>query len=404
MPTISLTLGFDQLGLSPKVFAKVSALKFQSPTPIQSGAVPIALKGVDVIGIAQTGTGKTLAFSLPMLERLRPTEFGLVLAPTRELAMQIEETLHKLGVSTALIIGGASINQQVHALRARPQVVVATPGRLIDHMDRRSVNLRHAGIVVLDEADRMLDMGFAPAIRRILAATPPRRQTMMFSATMPPEVRKLSEEFMEDPETVEVTPAGTPVERIQQEVTYIPHANKPEALNYLLEEHAGTVLVFARTRHGARKVAKALRTANHSACEIHSDRTMAQRKDALTGFKSGRYRVMVATDIAARGIDVKEIELVVNYDLPDNPEDYVHRIGRTGRAGHSGRAITLATPEQAKEVRAIERVLKRAIPVTNPDAAPPAPVVHMPRAFPARNARQNFVFQSQRSARSGRRG
>ena len=359
MPTISLTLGFDQLGLSPKVFAKVSALKFQSPTPIQSGAVPIALKGVDVIGIAQTGTGKTLAFSLPMLERLRPTEFGLVLAPTRELAMQIEETLHKLGVSTALIIGGASINQQVHALRARPQVVVATPGRLIDHMDRRSVNLRHAGIVVLDEADRMLDMGFAPAIRRILAATPPRRQTMMFSATMPPEVRKLSEEFMEDPETVEVTPAGTPVERIQQEVTYIPHANKPEALNYLLEEHAGTVLVFARTRHGARKVAKALRTANHSACEIHSDRTMAQRKDALTGFKSGRYRVMVATDIAARGIDVKEIELVVNYDLPDNPEDYVHRIGRTGRAGKTGTAISLVEPIDRRLLRQIEQRLRQ---------------------------------------------
>jgi ATP-dependent RNA helicase RhlE len=321
------------------------------------------MAGRDVVGIAQTGTGKTLAFGLPMIARLRGYQTGLVLAPTRELAQQIEETYKKLGVKTALIIGGAAMGPQIGQLRRSPQVIIATPGRLMDHMAQGTVEMRTVAIVVLDEADRMLDMGFAPAIRKIMEAVPKERQTMLFSATMPQEIYSLAERYMKNPERVEIERAGTAAETVEQELLVVHHEDKQNVLGGLLKENEGTVLVFARTRHGARKLARTIRSLGHTAAELHSDRTLAQRREALDGFKRGTYRVLVATDIAARGIDVKEIALVVNFDVPENPEDYVHRIGRTGRAGASGRAITLATPEQHRDVRDIEKLLKTELPL-----------------------------------------
>lgn len=381
--------GFHSLGLTSSLLSLLDRLGFVTPTPIQSAAIPVALTGRDIIGIAQTGTGKTLAFGLPMAVRLQKGEFGLVLAPTRELAIQIEETLHKLQVKTALLIGGAPMGKQVAQLRAMPRVIVATPGRLIDHMTQRTVDLRRTSIVVLDEADRMLDMGFAPAIRRILEATPNTRQTMLFSATMPDEAAKLSQDYLRKPERIEVARPGTPVELIEQELMVVHKEDKPQMLGTVLRENTGTILVFARTRHGARKIAKSIRTLGHSAVEIHSDRTLAQRKEALHGFKIGTYRVLVATDIAARGIDVKDISLVLNYDLPENPEDYLHRIGRTGRAGAKGRAITFATPDQHKDVRDVEKLLQTTLRRTGGAALMPIAKPAGPRPFPARNAQRN---------------
>jgi ATP-dependent RNA helicase RhlE len=357
--------GFAPLGLPSSQLETLNRLGFTVPTPIQENAIPVALTGRDVIGIAQTGTGKTLAFGLPMMARLKAGQMGLVIAPTRELAQQIEDTYRALGTRTALLIGGASMNRQIDQIRAKPSVIVATPGRLIDHLQQRTVKLDRVAIAVLDEADRMLDMGFAPAIRRILDMTPPERQTMLFSATMPPEIADLAQRYQRDPIRVEIARAGTAAETVEQELLVVAKEEKHDVLGELLRDNPGTVLVFARTRHGARKLAKSVRLLGHSAAELHSDRTLAQRKAALDGFKKGAYRVLVATDIAARGIDVKEIALVVNYDLPDNPEDYVHRIGRTGRAGASGRAVTLATPEQGSDVRDIERLLKTELPLSD---------------------------------------
>jgi ATP-dependent RNA helicase RhlE len=371
--------GFRTLGLPSSLLEKLDRLGFVTPTPIQENAIPVALTGRDVIGIAQTGTGKTLAFGLPTLARLKPGQMALVIAPTRELAQQIDDTLRALGTTSALLIGGASMHRQVQAIRSRPTFLVATPGRLIDHLQQRTVKLDRIAVAVLDEADRMLDMGFAPAIRRILESTPQERQTLLFSATMPTEIAELATRYQRDPIRVEIARAGTAAETVTQELVVVAKDEKGEVLEQLLKDNPGTVLVFARTRHGARKLAKTVRNFGHSAAELHSDRTLAQRKAALDGFKKGAYRVLVATDIAARGIDVKEIALVVNFDLPDNPEDYVHRIGRTGRAGASGRAITLATPDQGSDVRDIERLLKTQLPVSDLSRAiierpqPPAP-------------------------------
>jgi ATP-dependent RNA helicase RhlE len=369
MPQTLTPQGFRALALSPKLHDLLDKLAFVTPTPIQAGAIPFALQGRDIVGIAQTGTGKTLAFGLPIVHRLYDLNGpALILVPTRELALQVEEVLRKVaghfGMKTACLIGGAPMGKQVGQLRARPAIIVATPGRLMDHMEQRTVNLSNVSIVVLDEADRMLDMGFAPAIRKILQTTPNNRQTMLFSATMPNEIASLAADFLRNPERVEVEPPGTTVELISQELYMVEQPDKGDLLSSLLRDHTGTVLVFARTRHGARKVARSVRGMGHTAAELHSDRTLAQRKSALQGFKTGEYRVLVATDIAARGIDVKGISLVINYDLPDNPDDYVHRIGRTGRAGESGLAITLATPDQTKDIRDIERSIRTEIPLS----------------------------------------
>jgi len=271
--------------------------------------------------------------------------------------------------------------RQISQLRARPTVIVATPGRLMDHMEQRTVSLAYVGVVVLDEADRMLDMGFAPAIRKILDATPSARQTMLFSATMQKEIADLAQRYLKDPVRIEIDRSGTAAEKVEQELYVVEREDKPALLGDLLRSNRGTVLVFTRTRHGARKLARSVRFNGHSAAELHSDRTLAQRTAALAGFKSGEFRVLIATDIAARGIDVKDISLVVNFDVPENPEDYVHRIGRTGRAGAAGRAITFAHPDQHGDVRDIEKLMKTELPLS-PDSR-----MELPRPRPTHSQR-----------------
>lgn len=356
--------GFEALHVAPALCKRLLQHNITIPTPIQELAIPVASGGHDLIGIAQTGTGKTLGFALPMIQRLQQGEVGLVLAPTRELAQQIAETFHKLDCSTVLVIGGAPMNRQMHQLRGRYSVIVATPGRLQDHLDQGNVRLDRVAIAVLDEADRMLDMGFAPQIKRILDKTPKNRQTLLFSATMPREIADLAAHYLREPKRVEADRSGTAAELVVHELIVVDFEDKQPLLKELLAEHDGSVLVFARTRHGARKLAKAVRAEGHSAAELHADRTFSQRRTALQGFKNGEFRVLVATDIAARGIDVKEISLVINYDVPEKAEDYVHRIGRTGRAGATGRAITIAIPSQSNDVRDIERLLGNRLPVT----------------------------------------
>lgn len=361
---------FMSLGIAPRLLQILDQHKFVIPTQIQAKAIPICVEGKDIIGIAQTGTGKTLAFCLPMLQRLaaQPNGMGLVLVPTRELALQVFETFQKIGqpfhMRSAVLIGGASMNNQITALRKKPRVIIATPGRLLDHMEQRTVDLKKVSILVLDEADRMLDMGFAPQIERVLRAVPQDRQTLLFSATMPTEIVRMAKAHMKLPLSVEIAPAGTASERITQELFIVKKEYKSKLLQKILGQYHGAVLVFSRTKVSARYISRAIREMGHQAAEIHSDRSLGQRREALEGFKTGKYRVLVATDIAARGIDVKGIELVVNYDLPDEAENYIHRIGRTGRAGHEGHAVSFATPDQGLEVRRIEQLMRSALPIS----------------------------------------
>jgi ATP-dependent RNA helicase RhlE len=368
-------LTFYGLGIAPKVLEVLERMKFKVPTPIQHKAIPIAAEGKDVMGVAQTGTGKTLAFSIPMVQRLaQGSGMGLVIVPTRELAIQVDETVRKVappfGLHTAVLIGGASMNEQFRALKRNPRILITTPGRLIDHIERRTVSLRQVSVLVLDEADRMLDMGFAPQIEMILSHVPKERQTMLFSATMPREIMSIAARHMKLPVHIEVAPSGTAAERVVQELFIVKQESKILLLQKVLDQYHGSVLLFSRTKHGAYKIARAIRGMNHTVAEIHSDKTLSQRRNALEGFKVGRYRVLVATDIAARGIDVKGIELVLNFDLPDDADNYVHRIGRTGRAGMEGRAISFATPDQAETVYAIEKLMRGTIPVAkHPEVA-----------------------------------
>lgn len=384
--------GFSDLGVAPALAEALLRLRYTAPTPIQEAAIPTALEGKDVVGIATTGTGKTLAFGIPMIQRLAAAKGqGLVLLPTRELAAQVDEALQKigrgLGLRTALLIGGAAMGPQMSALRRGPQVIIATPGRLIDHMDQKNVSLAHVRIMVLDEADRMLDMGFAPQIRRIFQAIPGERQTMLFSATMPHEIMQMATSYMKLPIRVEVAPAGTTPERVTQEIFIIDRHAKNRLLDKVLEEHPVTTLIFTRTKHAAKRLTRSIRAMGHSAAEIHSNRTLGQRREALEGFRSGKYRVLIATDIASRGIDVRGIGLVLNYDLPTNSEDYVHRIGRTARAGSTGHAISFVGPDQQRELRAIERLTRIKIPISRlPELPPerPAPPMDMRDQFAPR--------------------
>ena len=367
--TTTPNTSFDGLGIAPQILEILDQLKFKTPTPIQQKAILPAIEGKDLAGIAQTGTGKTLAFAIPIVQRLAQKKGkALVLVPTRELASQVDETFQKVGppfgIKTAVVIGGASMSEQVKSLRRNPRVIIATPGRLIDHMEQRSVMLADVSVLVLDEADRMLDMGFLPQIERILKFVPRERQTMLFSATMPEAITKIAASYMKLPIHVEIAPSGTLAEKLTQELFIVKKETKNELLKKLLAQYKGSVLIFSRTKLGANKITKRVRDMGHHAAEIHSDRTLGQRKEALQGFKSGRYRVLVATDIAARGIDVTGIELVLNYDLPEDAENYVHRIGRTGRAGHQGHAISFATPDQRNDVQSIERLIRTALPIS----------------------------------------
>lgn len=354
---------FNGLGINDAILAILQKSGFTKPTPIQHASIPAGIEGKDIIGIAQTGTGKTLAFSIPMVQRIsQHGGFGLIVLPTRELALQVDETLQKvgapLGIRTAVFIGGASMNLQRDMIRRKPNVLIATPGRLLDHMEKRTISLTGVKYLVLDEADRMLDMGFAPQINQILAAVPKERQTMLFSATMPQDIVSIAMKHMKLPLRVEVARAGTTADRVEQELFIVHREDKLKLLESLLTENKGSVLVFSRTKYGAKKITTALRARGYTAAEIHSNRSLAQRREALDGFKSGRFRVLIATDIAARGIDVTGIELVINYDLPNDPEDYVHRIGRTARAGRSGKAISFTQPEQRDELARIERLIR----------------------------------------------
>lgn len=365
--------GFDALGVAPNLIEVLDRMKFHTPTPIQHQAIPIAIEGKDVLGIAQTGTGKTAAYGIPMVQRLAQKKGrGLICVPTRELAIQVDEVFQKLGrafnLRSVVLIGGSSMFNQIQNLRKHPKIIIATPGRLIDHLRQKNVTLSDVEILVLDEADRMLDMGFQPQIEQILKYVPKDRQTMLFSATMPQEIIKMTRLHMKIPVSVEIAPSGTAAQKVTQEVYIVNQESKKNLLQKLLEQYHGTVLIFSRTKNGTRKVTKMIRSMGQNAAEIHSDRTLAQRREALEGFKSGKYRILVATDIAARGIDVVGIQLVINYDLPDDSENYVHRIGRTGRAGHEGHAISFAMPDQSSEIKSIERIIRTSLPISaHPD-------------------------------------
>jgi ATP-dependent RNA helicase RhlE len=361
--------GFHELGIEMKIQSALEAKGIHVPTPIQHASIQPALEGKDLVGIAQTGTGKTFAFGLPMLQRLSKEKGrGLIIVPTRELAQQAEESLSPiarlLGIGIAVFIGGASMHLQRMMLKRNPRILIATPGRLIDHLERKTVTLHEVAILVLDEADRMLDMGFAPQLKKIMAVVPKERQTLLFSATMPHEIMQLATHYMKLPVRIEVAPAGTAAEHVEQAMLVMRKEEKLPMLEKLLEDFKETALVFVRTKHGAKKLTAALRAKGHHAAEIHANRSLSQRRAALAGFKNGTYRILVATDIAARGIDVTNIGIVVNFDLPDNPEEYVHRIGRTGRAGREGKAVSFALTDQRGDIRTIERLIRKTIPLT----------------------------------------
>lgn len=380
--TVSSPLTFSSLDLSEAILQDIDRAGFTTPTPIQAQAIPPSLAGRDVLGCAQTGTGKTAAFVIPMVERLAGVQIGpprgLILAPTRELALQTQGTIDQLGrrrrVFATTIVGGADMHAQVRALRQRPDIVVATPGRLLDHMWNGNINMAGFQIVVLDEADRMLDMGFAPQINQILDALPEERQTLLFSATMPTDLAALARASVKNPVRISVAKPATPAAGITQTLHHTTSEDKTALLLRLLQEQDGTVLVFTRTKHRADRVGRTLEQRGHRVAVLHGNHGLSARRRALEGFRRGRFRILVATDIAARGIDVANIGHVINYDLPNCPEDYVHRIGRTARMEAVGHATSFVTAEDSRQIRAIERLLGRAVPraigKSNHDAAP----------------------------------
>ena len=381
--------GFRELGINPTLLKILDQRKITKPTPIQHQAIGPALEGKDLIGVAQTGTGKTFAFGLPLLQRLSEgAKRGLIVMPTRELAYQAEEALapyaKPLGIRMAVIVGGASMGLQKKLIRQSPRIVIATPGRLNDHLQQKSITLGEVDVLVLDEADRMLDMGFKPQINKILKHVPEKRQTLLFSATMPQGIVQLATAQMHMPLRIEVAQEGTTAEKVEQELIIVRQPDKKVLLHALLEEQKGNVIVFSRTKHGAKKITRDLNAKGFKAAEIHSNKSLGQRRAALDGFKSGRHRILVATDIASRGIDVDDITLVVNYDLPDNPAEYVHRIGRTARAGKEGKAISFATPTQAKDIRDIEKLIRSELPRREHDALP---TVSLEKPEPKKSAR-----------------
>ncbi|MBU1087338.1 MAG: DEAD/DEAH box helicase [Candidatus Omnitrophica bacterium] len=379
---------FYGLGIAPRILEILESLKFKSPTPIQFQAIPLAIEGKDVVGIAQTGTGKTHSFAIPMVQCLAGKKgIGLVLAPTRELAMQIDEVFQLIVPSFKMeavcLIGGAPMDPQVKALRRNPRIIIATPGRLIDHMSNWNVLPQEVEMLVLDEADRMLDMGFLPQIELILQHLPKERQTMLFSATMPKEIVGIAAKYMQLPVSVEIAPAGTTADNVTQELYIVKKSAKMDLLRKVLSKYHGPVLLFSRTKHNATRLVRSIRGMGHRAAEIHSDRSLDQRVEALEGFKSGQYKVLVATDIASRGIDVTGIELVINYDIPDDASNYVHRIGRTGRAGHKGHAISFAMPEQKRDVEDIEKLIKATLPISkHPKIQSESFIMETPGNFP----------------------
>jgi ATP-dependent RNA helicase RhlE len=401
-------MSFSTLGLSESIVRAVTAKGYTEPTPIQQQAIPAILAGDDILAGAQTGTGKTAGFTLPILQRLsaqrganlpgrRPVR-SLILTPTRELAAQVEESVRDYGkyldLTSMAMFGGVNITPQIRRLKSRVDILVATPGRLLDHVQQRTVDLSQVEILVLDEADRMLDMGFIRDIRRILSLLPTQRQNLLFSATFSPEIKALAQSLLNQPVLVEVARRQTSAELIVQQIYRVSRERKSDLLVHLIQEHNWyQVLVFTRTKHGADRLSKHLTKSGISAMAIHGNKSQSVRTKTLAQFKQGAVQVLVATDIAARGIDISELPQVINFDLPDVPEDYVHRIGRTGRAGSEGAAFSLVCGDEIKLLTAIERLLKRSLPqemvpgfepgpssASSQAEAPPRRQPHRPRA------------------------
>lgn len=386
---------FSTMGLPDLVLARLADMGLKDPTPIQARAIPHALNGEDVLGLAQTGTGKTAAFGVPLIARMldygrKPaahTVRGLVLAPTRELANQIAATLKDLTEGTpmkiGLVVGGVSINPQIQRISRGTDILVATPGRLIDILDRKALDLGSCDFLVLDEADQMLDLGFIHALRKISSLLPTERQTMLFSATMPKQMNEIANSYLQRPVRIEVTPPGKPAAKVTQSVHFIAKAEKLSLLKELLAEHKDErTLVFGRTKHGMEKLMKVLEKSGFAAAAIHGNKSQGQRERALAAFKSGQVKVLVATDVAARGLDIPDVKYVYNYELPNVADAYVHRIGRTARAGKDGQAVAFCAPDEMDELKAIQKVMKITIPTAS--GSPWEPI---PGASPARGGR-----------------
>lgn len=376
-------MNFEDTGLSKPLLTTLQELGYETATPIQAQAIPPIMEGRDVVGLAQTGTGKTAAFTLPLLHRINKTSEGgkhrpvrvLILSPTRELAAQIDKSVRDYGgrlpLKSTCVVGGVPIKRQITALRGGIDFLVATPGRLEDLVSQKAVRLDQVETVVLDEADQMLDIGFMPAIKRILKLLPKKRQTLLFSATMPKEIKALSQDHLQNPVEVAVATVAKTADKVSQSVMHLPPEGKVNAMTKLAKTHPGKkIIVFARTKRGADKIARKLVSEGIGAEAIHGNKSQSQRVRTLAAFKNGKTLVLIATDIAARGIDVPGVELVVNYDLPNVPESYVHRIGRTARAGASGLAVSFCTSEEIKLLRAVERLIKMKIPALSADGTP----------------------------------
>jgi ATP-dependent RNA helicase RhlE len=407
-----MSMSFESLGLAPPLLRAVAEQGYTTPTPIQQRAVPEILAGRDLLAAAQTGTGKTAAFTLPLLHRLSEQQVDpsrrhvrvLVLVPTRELAVQVEDSVRTYGqglpaLRTALIFGGVNIKPQIDTLRRGVDIVVATPGRLLDHVQQRTVDLSRVGFFVLDEADRMLDMGFIRDIRKVIALLPAKRQNLLFSATFSPDIRKLAEGLLHDPATIDIAPRNSAAEAVTQRAIFVEKPDKAGLLAYMIGHfNWRQVLIFTRTKHGANRLTERLVKDGIPAAALHGNKSQNARLKALDGFKSGQVRALVATDIAARGLDIDQLPYVVNYELPAVAEDYVHRIGRTGRAGQVGEAISLVCRDEYPEWRGIERLLRRSVPAfevegyepraASPDTAPPASRPERPQGERGRGGQQ----------------
>ncbi len=412
-------MSFNTLGLSAELLRAVSKQGYTEPTPVQRQAIPPILEGRDIMAGAQTGTGKTAGFTLPLLQRLNATRSGgrppvraLIITPTRELAAQVEESVITYGkylpLKSAVIFGGVNINPQIEKLRRGVDILVATPGRLLDHVGQRTLDLSKVEILVLDEADRMLDMGFIPDIRRILKLLPKERQNLLFSATFSDEIKKLADGLLNSPEMIQVARRNTTAELVEQVVHPVDRERKRELLSFLISSGKWQqVLVFSRTKHGANRLAQQLKRDGISATAIHGNKSQAARTRALADFKKGEVRVLVGTDIAARGLDIDQLPHVVNFDLPNVPEDYVHRIGRTGRAGYEGEAVSLVCVDEHKLLKDIERMLNREIPKSVIQGYEPDPSIRAEPIPNGRNQRGSGTqrpWQPKRNTTSQRRG
>ena len=391
MSALGRMADFEMMNLPDALAARVAEAGLTTPTPIQAQAIPHALNGRDVLGLAQTGTGKTAAFGIPLIARLmleggKPapkTARGLILAPTRELAAQIGKVLRDLtSLRVQIVVGGVSINPQIQRLSKGADILVATPGRLLDLVERKAIHLGHTGFLVLDEADQMLDLGFVHALRKIAALMGEDRQTMLFSATMPKQMNEIAQTYLRSPVRVEVSPPGKAADKIEQSVHFIAKAEKAALLAELLDKHReNRALVFTRTKHGADRLSRGLERKGFAVAAIHGDKRQGQRDRALAAFKAREIRVLVATDVAARGLDIPDVRYVYNYELPNVPEAYVHRIGRTARAGKDGLAVALCAPDEMAQLKDIQKIMKLQVPVASgrpwealpdPDEAPQA--------------------------------